>query len=52
MRLIFQYNSEKEFINLQAGNRSLNRANQSVYSEKLTEMGADIESPDSVSSKS
>ncbi|MCR4277610.1 MAG: hypothetical protein NUV80_03260 [Candidatus Berkelbacteria bacterium] len=44
MRLVFRYEAEKEFLNLQAGNRSLNRSRPSDFSRKLKELGVDINS--------
>lgn len=49
MRLNFSYDIDKEFINLQAGNRSLNRIADSDFSDKLVGLGVDISSQESVS---
>lgn len=48
MRLNFSYDIDKEFINLQAGNRSLNRSTDSDFSDKLAGLGVDILSQESV----
>lgn len=51
MHLVFLYEGEKEFLNLQAGNRSLNRSHQSDFSKQLEDSGVDINSPESVTEK-
>lgn len=48
MRLNFSYDIDKEFINLQAGNRSLNRRTKSDFCDKLVALGTDISSQESV----
>lgn len=44
MHLVFLYEAEKEFLNLRAGNKSLNRSRPSDFSKKLEELGVDINS--------
>lgn len=48
MSLIFSYDFEKEFLNLQAGNNSLNRSEESSFSKKIQEDHIDINSPSAV----
>lgn len=51
MHLVFRHDFEKEFLNLQASNRSLNRSHQSDFSKQLEDSGVDINSPESVTEK-
>ncbi|MEK7170945.1 MAG: hypothetical protein AAB774_01395 [Patescibacteria group bacterium] len=48
MHLEFRYEAEKEFLNLQAGNKSHNRSHPSDFSKKLEELGVDINSETTV----
>lgn len=48
MHLVFRHEAEKEFLNLQAGNKSVNRTDQSNFSKKLESLGTDINSETSV----